>query len=128
MLEAICDRTSDAWTGTLSDFTDRAVSVPVETLERYVGSYTGVYGGAERTFDVTLADGQLTATITRGYTSSGLGAAGLGEGAPRTLVPWSPTQFDGLGLGFQFVVEDEGAATALIVTHISGNYTYTRDE
>lgn len=127
MLEAICDRTSDAWTGNLSDFTDRAVSVPVETLERYVGAYTGVYGGAERTFDVTLSDGQLTATITRGYTSSGLGAAGLGEGAPRILVPWSPTQFDGLGLGFQFVVDDEGVATELIVTHISGNYTYARD-
>ena len=128
MLEAICDRSSDGWTGNLSDSTDRAVSVPAETLERYVGAYTGVYGGAERTFDVTLSNGELTATIIRGYTSSGLGAAGLGEGAPRLLVPQSETQFDGLGLGFRFVVGDDGVATELIVTHISGNYTYTRDE
>ena len=127
MLEAICDYSSESWSGNLSDFTDRAVSLPIEILERYVGAYTGVYGGAERTFDVTLADGQLIATITRGYTSSGLGAAGLGEGAPRVLVPQSETQFDGLGLGFRFVVDDEDVANELIVTHISGNYTYVRE-
>lgn len=128
MLEAVCDRSSDAWSGSLSDFTSQAIDVPVEILERYVGSYTGVYGGSERTFDVVLSDGELVATITRGYTSSGLGAAGLGEGAPRVLVPQSETLFDGLGLSFQFVVGAEGVATELIVTHISGNYTYTRDE
>lgn len=128
MLEAVCDHSSESWSGNLSDFTDRAVSVPTEILEQYVGAYTGVYGGTERTFDVTLEDGQLIATITRGYTSSGLGAAGLGEGAPRTLVPQSETQFDGLGLGFRFVVGDSGVAEELIVTHISGNYTYMRDE
>ncbi len=129
MLEAICDRSSNEWSGgTLSDRADRALELPDETLERYVGSYTGVYGGGERTFDVVLTDGQLIATITRGYTSSGLGAAGPGEGAPRVLVPQSETLFDGLGLGFQFIVNDEGVVNELIVTHISGNYTYVRDD
>lgn len=128
MLEAVCDHSSEGWSGNLSDFTDRAVAVPPEILERYVGAYTGVYGGTERTFEVSLSNGELIATIVAGYTSSGLGAAGLGEGAPRVLVPQSETLFDGLGLSFQFVVDDEGIAKELIVTHISGNYTYVRDE
>lgn len=127
MLEAVCDRSSDGWTGSLSDVADRAISLPTEVLERYVGAYTGRYGGDDRTYEVSLSDGQLVATITAGYTSSGLGAAGLSEGAPRVLVPLSETLFDGLGLAYQFVEDDEDGVIDLVVTHISGNYTYARE-
>jgi len=126
MLESVCERTSDDWTGSLADAADRAVSVPPEVLARYVGAYTGRYAGSERTYEVSYSDGQLIATIVDGYNAVGLGAPGIGEGAPRALVPLSETVFEGLGLGYEFIVNDEGVATDLIVTHISGSYRFSR--
>ena len=76
-----------------------------------------------------LSDGGLIATIVGEYQPKrGLGAAGLDEGAPRTLVPLSETLFEGLGLGYRFIVNDAGVATNLIVTHVSGDYNYSRRE
>jgi hypothetical protein len=126
MLETVCERGSDTWEGTLSDAAERGVSVSPDILARYVGSYTGIYGGGERTYEVSLTDGGLTATIVGDYQPRGLGAAGLDEGAPRALVPLSETLFEGLGLGYRFVVNDDGVATNLIVTHVSGDYDYSR--
>jgi hypothetical protein len=127
MLEVICERSSEDW-GSLSDAENQAVSVPPDVLARYVGVYTGVYGGSERTYNVSLSGGQLFATIVgaRGEVEGGLGAAGLDDGARRPLVPQSQTTFEGLGLGYQFVVDDEGVTTDLVVVHISGPYTYAR--
>jgi len=126
MLEEVCDRDSEEWAGTLSDAADRGISVPADVLAGYVGVYTGIYGGGERTYEVSISDGQLIATITGAYSASGLGAAGLDEGAPRLLVPLSDTLFEGLGLGYEFIVDANGVATDLVVTHISGNYNYPR--
>ena len=39
-------RSSEDWTGSLSDAADRAVSVPPSVLARYVGVYTGTYAAA----------------------------------------------------------------------------------
>ena len=126
MLEAICEHSSEDWAGSLSDAADQAVSVPPDVLAGYVGIYTGIYGGSERTYEVSLSGGQLIATIVDDRVEGGLGAAGLDEGAPRPLVPQSQTVFEGLGLGYQFIVDDEGVATDLVVIHISGPYTYPR--
>ena len=126
MLEAVCERSSEDWEGSLSDAADRAVSVPPEVLARYVGAYTGIYGGNERTYEVSLSGGQLFATIVGIYSGGGLGAPGLDEGAPRPLVPRSETLFEGLGLGYRFIVNDEGVATDLMVIHVSGDYQYSR--
>ena len=126
MLESVCERTSDDWAGSLSDAADGAVSVPPEVLARYVGSYTGIYGGGERTYEVSLSDGQLFATIVGVNTLRGLGAAGLDESAPRALVPRSETLFEGLGLAYRFIVNDEGEVTGLMVSHVSGDYRYSR--
>jgi hypothetical protein len=126
MLEAICEKSSDAWAGSLSDASSHDVTVPPEVLARYVGVYTGIYGGNERTYEVTLSDGKLIATIAGPNVEGGLGAAGLDDGAPRALVPVSQTVFEGLGLGYQFIVDDKGVATALVVIHISGPYKYAR--
>jgi hypothetical protein len=128
MLESVCERTSDTWEGTLSDAAERGVSVSPDILARYVGRYTGIYGGGERTYEVSLSDDGLTATIVGDYQPWGLGAAGLDEGAPRALVPLSETLFEGLGLGYRFIVNDDGVATNLIVTHVSGDYNYSRRE
>ena len=70
--------------------------------------------------------GQLIATIVGAYDARSLGAAGLDQGVPRPLVPESQTLFDGLGLGYRFIVDDEGVATDLMVIHVSGDYRYSR--
>jgi hypothetical protein len=125
MLEAVCEKTSDHWTS-LSDLSKAAVTVPPEVLAKYVGVYSGIYGGRPRTFEITLDGGSLVAKIQGDAVEGGLGATGLDEGAARTLVPQSETVFDGLGLGFRFVMDDTGVANELVVIHISGPYTYRR--
>jgi hypothetical protein len=125
MLEQVCEKTSDHWT-TLSELSAAAVIVPTEVLAKYVGVYSGIYGGRPRTFEITLEGGKLIAKIQGEQVEGGLGATGLDEGAARTLVPQSETVFDGLGLGFRFVVDDTGVANELVVIHISGPYTYRR--
>jgi hypothetical protein len=44
----------------------------------------------------------------------------------RPLIPQSQTLFEGLGLGYQFIVDDTGVATAVVEIHISGPYRYPR--
>jgi hypothetical protein len=126
MLESVCERSSETWEGTISDTEAQGVNVPLDVLERYVGIYTGIYGGRERSYEVTLVDGQLFASIVGDYNAVGLGAAGLDEGASRALLPISQTSFEGLGLGYTFVVDDDGMATNMILTHVSGDYDYAR--
>jgi hypothetical protein len=127
MLEAICEKSSEQWTGSLSDAATQAVSVPPNVLAGYVGVYTGIYGGNKRTYEVSLSGGKLIAKIVGGDAiEGGLGAIGLDEGAPRPLVALSQTVFEGLGLGYRFIVDDKGVATDLIVIHISGPYKYAR--
>jgi hypothetical protein len=127
MLESVCEKSSDAWAGSLSDAANQGVKVPSDVLARYVGVYRGIYGGSERTYEVAVRNGELFATILGPNIEGGLGAAGLEDGSPRALVPQSQTVFEGLGLGYQFEVDDKGGpATALIVIHISGPYRYSR--
>ena len=126
MLEAICEKSSENWAGSLSDAAGTAVTVPPDVLARYVGVYSGIYGGNPRTYEVSLSGGKLIAKIVGAAVEGGLGAAGLDEGAPRPLVPQSQTVFEGLGLGYQFIAGDTGPATALVVIHISGPYRYSR--
>ena len=126
MLEAVCEKSSDAWAGSLSDAADQGVKVPADVLARYVGVYRGIYGGGERTYEVTVSNGELFAKILGPPIEGGLGATGLDDSVPRPLVPQSQTVFEGLGLGYQFVVDEKGPATALIVIHISGPYKYSR--
>jgi hypothetical protein len=127
MLEAVCEKSSEQWTGSLSDAATQGVSVPPDVLAGYVGVYTGIYGGNKRTYDVSLSGGKLIAKIVGGDAiEGGLGAIGLDEGAPRPLVALSQTVFEGLGLGYRFIVDDKGVATDLVVIHISGPYKYAR--
>jgi hypothetical protein len=123
MLEAVCEKTSDSW-GSLTDIENSAVTVPPDVLAKYVGVFTGEYGGG-RTFHITLEGGKLIAKI-EGDAAGGLGAAGLDAGAPAPLVPLSETLFDGLGLSFRFVADDTGAFNELVVLHISGAHPFHR--
>ena len=128
MLESVCERSSEDWAGSLSDAANRAVAVPPDVLARYVGVYSGIYRGIQRTYDVSLSGDELIATIVGAYDAVGLGAAGLDEGAPRPLVPQSQTLFEGLGLGYRFIVNDVGVATDVMVIHVTGDYKYSRQQ
>ena len=48
------------------------------------------------------------------------GRAAVDGGEMRPLIPQSQTSFDGAGIVYQFVVGDNGVATALDEIHISG--------
>lgn len=118
MLESVCEHSSDRWTGTLSDAAKNGIAVAPDVLAKYVGVYSGIYQGNKRTVQVQLSGNQLIARI--------LGDAGEDGGGPRPLVPRTQTLFEGQGLGYQFVVDGTGPATALVETHISGAYRYPR--
>ena len=128
MLESVCERSSDHWSGSLSESAKAAITVPPEVLAKYVGVYSGIYGGNKRTIEVSVSDGKLLAKIVgSGDIEGGLGASGLDTSAPRPLLPRSQTLFEGLGLGYQFIVNDKGVATDLVEIHISGPYKFARE-
>ena len=118
MLESVCERSSEHWQGTLSDAANKGVSVAPDVLARYVGVYSGIYQGNKRTVQVELSGGQLMAKIT--------GGDDVDVGNARPLVPISQTLFEGVGLGYEFVLDDTGVATAVVEIHISGPYKYPR--
>jgi hypothetical protein len=118
MLESVCERSSDDWVGTLSDAANAGVTVAPDVLARYVGVYSGFYLTRKRTVEVSLSGGQLIAKI--------IGAAAIDGGETRPLIPQSQTLFEGLGIGYQFIVDDKGAATDLVEIHISGHSRYPR--
>jgi len=122
MLEAICEKSSDEWAGGLSDAANQAVSVPSDVLAKYVGVYSGLYQGNRRTVEVTLSGGELIATLVSDEALKGAAPPAV----PRTLVPQSQTLFEGVGLGYQFIVDDKGVATAVVEIHVSGPYKYAR--
>jgi hypothetical protein len=115
MLESVCEVSSDHWTGTISD---GAVTVAPDVLARYVGVYKGLYINNERTIEVSLSGSQLIARI--------IGAAGVDGGEMRPLIPRSQTNFEGLGIAYQFIVDDKGVATDLVEVHISGPSRFPR--
>jgi hypothetical protein len=118
MLEAVCELTSDHWDGSASDAANAGVTVAPDVLARYVGVYSGLYLTNKRTIDVSLSGGQLIAKI--------IGAAGVDGGETRPLIPRSQTVFEGLGIGYRFIVDDKGDATALEEIHISGDSRFAR--
>ena len=110
MLDEVCERNSDDWIGTRSDATDAAVHVAPEVLARYVGVYKGIYQGNPRSVVISLSDGHLF----------------TGTGANRQpLVPRTQTLFENT-LGYRFIVDDKGVATAVVEIHVSGPYQYAK--
>ncbi len=118
MLESVCEQTSDRWDGSVSDAANAGVTVASDMLARYVGVYRGLYLTNKRTIEVSLSGGQLIAKI--------IGAAGVDGGETRPLIPRSQTVFEGLGIGYRFIVDDKGEATDLVEIHISGDSRFSR--
>jgi hypothetical protein len=115
MLETVCEEGSDKWSGTLSEIRAGAVPVSRDVLARYVGVYRGMWGQNVRTVQVSL-DGDI------------LRATGI-YGQDVQLIPESATFFAATdGLTYEFVGEENGPATQLIERHVSGDYTYARQD
>ena len=117
MLETVCERSSEHWVGSLSDAANSAVTVAPDVLARYVGVYSGFWGTTRRTVEVLLSGGQLIAKIAGGT---------IAGDESRPLVPQTQTLFEGLGLGYQFLVDDKGVATDVVEIHISGPWRFPR--
>jgi hypothetical protein len=111
MLELVCERSSDHWTGSLSETARAAVHVAPEVLARYVGVYKGIYQGGPRTVEISTSNGELFAAV--------------GGGQKTRLTPRSETLFES-GLGYRFEVDEKGVATHVTEIHISGGYRYPR--
>jgi hypothetical protein len=118
MLEAVCERSSEHWAGSVSDAASSAVTVAPDVLARYVGVYSGLWLTTPRTVDISLSGGQLIAKVLAGGTIAG--------DESRPLVPQSQTLFEGLGLGYRFIVDDAGVATDVEEIHISGAWRLSR--
>jgi hypothetical protein len=58
MLEAVCERSSELWTGNVSDAANSTVTVAPDVLARYVGVYRGFWFANRRTVEVSLSGGR----------------------------------------------------------------------
>ncbi len=126
MLEEICNESETGqqhYTGHISQAERAVVEVPLETLQRYVGTYQGIWLGNLITVVVSLEDGGLILTRTPRYSDTG----GNTGSARSLLIPQSQNAFDcTCGLGFVFTVGEEGIATEVAEVHVSGAWPFLR--
>jgi hypothetical protein len=112
MLETVCETSSDHW-GVPSEPT-AVVSVVPDILAKYVGTYSGFWGGRPRTVKVSLSAGELLATIDD-------------EPQPIPLVALSETLFESSeGLEYRFASDGSGPAKSVEEIHVSGDYKLER--
>jgi len=126
MLETICNESTTGqqhYSGEISQSESEKVQVPLATLQKYVGTYQGIWLGKLITAEITLADGGILLTRTPRYSDTG----GNTDSAQSRLVPQSQTAFDcTCGLGFVFTVGADGVATEVLEVHVSGAWPFKR--
>jgi hypothetical protein len=126
MLEVICNESQTGqrhYSGDIGQAERNEVDVPLAILERYVGTYQGVWLGSLVTAVVTLEDGDLYLTRTPRYSDTG----GNTDSDTSRLIPQSETAFDSLfGLGWVFEVDERGEATSVLEVHVSGGWLFER--
>jgi hypothetical protein len=112
MLETVCETSSDHWASPSEPRS--AVSVAPDVLERYVGTYSGVWAGRPRIVAVSLSAGELLVTIDDAT-------------QPIPLLALSETVFESAeGLGYRFVTQGGGPAIAVEEIHVSGDFRFER--
>jgi hypothetical protein len=126
MLEVVCNESETGqqhYSGELSQAEEKLVEVPVEVLERYVGTYRGIWLGNQITAEVTLQDGELYLRRTPRYSDTG----GNTNYDTSRLIPQSQTAFDSsFGLGWIFDGNEGGKATSVSEVHVSGAWPFDR--
>jgi hypothetical protein len=128
MLEVVCNESETGqrhYTGEMSQAEAKLVEVPEATLERYVGTYQGIWLGNLITAEVTLEDGELFLKRTPRYSDTG----GNTNYDTSRLVAQSQNAFDSnFGLGWVFNVDADGVATSVSEVHVSGAWPFERVE
>src|SRR5215472_7530110 len=112
IIEAVCEHDSSRWVGRVSDADSGAVAVPEQTLVRYTGVYSGLWGQTPRTVRIRLEEGALTVNGV------------LGEKV--RLVPQSESLFMGTN-GLWYLFDANGTSSAYVIEqHVSGDWRYAR--
>ena len=121
LLEFVCNENNNGrqhWVGKASDAAKFEVKVAPETLAKYVGVYVEqpkLWSLRPRVVTITLVDGVLYGEIT-------------GKGKERQYAR-SDTSFSGFaGWSLRFVTNNQGETNELIVTHVSGDYRFARQQ
>jgi hypothetical protein len=126
MLEIVCNESETGqshYSGEITQAEQEVIKVPLNVLQRYVGTYQGQWLGNQITTEITVEDGELFLTRTPRYSDTG----GNTDSAKSRLIPQSDIAFDcTCGLGFIFAVDDKGKATAISEVHVSGAWPFKR--
>ncbi|HEY5623135.1 MAG TPA: hypothetical protein VIV14_05195, partial [Gammaproteobacteria bacterium] len=126
LLEVVCNEASEGrsnWGGEITEAEQKVFEIDPALLERYVGSYTGIWLGVNITLDFYLEDGEFMLRRDPRYLSTG-----SAEAAVYSMIPLSDDTFEcSCGLGFIFRGEDaNGMATEVDEVHVSGAWVFTR--
>lgn len=126
MFEVVCNESKTGqqhYTGELAQSEKKAVSVPAEVLQEYVGTYRGFWANRQVTAEITLQDGDLMLKRTPRYSLSG----GNNDFDVTRLVAQSENAFDSsLGLGWVFNRNEAGEVVSLSEVHVSGAWPLER--
>jgi len=119
LLEYVCNERSaerEHWVGKASDLTKNEVKVAPEILAKYAGTYVEqpkLWRVVPRVAVITFSDGILYGDLD-------------GRGKERQIAR-SETNFSGFaGLAVEFVKNSQGVVTDLLVSHVSGNYRFAK--
>jgi hypothetical protein len=128
MLEIVCNESETGqrhYSGEMGQSEQKVVEVPHEVLEKYVGTYRGVWLGRRVMAEVTLENGELYLKRTPRYSDTG----GNVDYDTSRLVPQSENAFDSsFGLGWIFNVDADGDVTSVSEVHVSGAWPFARVE
>jgi hypothetical protein len=109
----------------MSQSEQKLVEVPVEILEKYVGTYRGIWLGNQITAEVTLENGELSLKRTPRYSDTG----GNIDYDTSRLIAQSENAFDSsFGLGWVFNVGANGKVQSVSEVHVSGAWRFARVE
>ena len=128
MLEVVCNESETGRThynGEISEADEQVIEVPLATLEKYVGTYRGVWLGNMITAEFVIEDGELALYRTPRYSDTG----GNTDTARHRLVARSEIAFDcTCGIGFIFELNEAGEAVEVGEVHVSGSWPFARVE
>ncbi len=126
LLEMVCSESETGrshYSGEISEAEERVVDVPLATLEKYAGTFQGVWLRSEVTAEFVVEDGELFLIRTLRDSATG----GVTGPSRYRLVAQSQTAFDcTCGLGFIFEINEAGEAYEVGEVHVSGSWPFAR--
>jgi hypothetical protein len=124
--EIVCNESETGrshYGGEISDADINGVTVPVTTLEKYVGIYEGMWLQFFVKAEFVLENGEFALIRTPRYPST----SGDEESARYELIARSETAFDcSCGIGFVFELDERGEAIEVGEVHVSGSWPFER--